>query len=80
MADNREALNNPFSREKAYAVFLENMRGAARLREEIRQKKEEPGTDDRELLLKYAEMLGRLTDNTILEGMIRKALESRERE
>jgi len=80
MAENQEALQNPFSREKAYAVFRENLENAARLREEIRQDRETPGTDDRQILLRYAEMLGRLTDNTILADVIRRALEARDGE
>ena len=32
----------------------------------------------RELLLKAAEALGRLTDNTILQRIVRKALEARD--
>ena len=47
------------------------------LRAEIRQGLAE-GADERELLLKGAEALGRLTDNTILKRVVQKGLEERD--
>ena len=72
------AAQNPFSRERAWLTFQENMREAARLREEVRQGKETGQESDRELLLKATEALGRLTDNTILLKVVQRALEARE--
>ena len=63
MEETREMDQDPFSMERAYATFEKNMRTARRLREEIRQGQEK-GAPERELLLKGAEALGRLTDNT----------------
>lgn len=69
---------NPFSPEKAYAVYLNNMEEAARLREEIRQDMASDGVSERELLLKTVSALGKLTDNTILEKIVRRSLEERD--
>ena len=77
MEETREMDQDPFSMERAYATFEENMRTARRLREEIRQGREK-GEPDRELLLKGAEALGRLTDNTILRRIVQKGLEARD--
>ena len=78
MADIQDALQNPFSQEKAWLTFQEHLKGAARLREEIRQGLEDGTASDRELTIKAADALGRLTDNTILERVIRQALEGRD--
>ena len=80
MAELQEALQNPFSREKAWVTFQDNMEAARRLQEEIRQGRETGTVSDRELVLKAAEALGRLTDNTILLPVVRKALEARKTE
>ena len=80
MAELQEALQNPFSREKAWVTFQDNMEAARRLQEEIRQDRETGTASDRELVLKAAEALGRLTDNTILLPVVRKALEARKTE
>ena len=80
MAELQEALQNPFSREKAWVTFQDNMEAARRLQEEIRQARETGTASDRELVLKAAEALGRLTDNTILLPVVRKALEARKTE
>ena len=54
------------------------MRTAAALKEEI-DREAGKGTDsDRELLMKAAEALGRLTDQTILAQIIRRELEARD--
>ena len=45
-----------------------------------RQDRETGTASDRELVLKAAEALGRLTDNTILLPVVRKALEARKTE
>ena len=73
----QEAMQNPFSREKAYLTFLKNTKRAAFLKEEIRIAQEKGNRTDREMLLMAAEALGCLTDNTILERIVQKALESR---
>ena len=80
MAELQEALQNPFSREKAWVTFQDNMEAARRLQEEIRQNRETGTASDRELVLKAAEALGRLTDNTVLLPVVRKALEARKTE
>ena len=80
MAELQEALQNPFSREKAWVTFQDNMEAARRLQEEIRQDRETGTASDRELVLKAAEALGRLTDNTVLLPVVRKALEARKTE
>lgn len=80
MAELQEALQNPFSREKAWVTFQDNMEAARRLQEEIRQSRETGTASDRELVLKAAEALGRLTDNTVLLPVVRKALEARKTE
>jgi hypothetical protein len=79
MAENGDALQNPFSPEKAWLTYRENMTEAARLRDEIRQATESGEGNERETLLKATEALGRLTDNTILKRIVRKALEERDR-
>ncbi len=75
--ENQQAEMNPFSPEKAWMTYQENMTEAERLRAEIREGLEQ-GAPERELLLKAAEAIGRLTDNTILRSLIQKALEARE--
>ena len=76
--DNKSSMEqNPFSREKAWQTYQENMRSARRLREEIRLGTES-GENDRELLLRAVEALGFLTDNTILARIVRRSLEGRE--
>ena len=77
MEETREMDQDPFSMERAYATFEENMRTARRLREEIRQGRKK-GAPEREMLLKGAEALGRLTDNTILRRIVQKGLEARD--
>lgn len=77
MEETRGMDQDPFSMERAYAAFEENMRAARRLREEICQGQEK-GAPERELLLKGAEALGRLTDNTILRRIVQKGLEARD--
>ena len=78
MTDFQDAMQNPFSREKAYCTFLENMREASRLWEEVQRERAEGTGTDRELLLKVTETLARLTDNTILVSLVRKGLEARD--
>ena len=78
MPEQPDALQNPFSREKAWVTFRENMAEAARLRREIREAQASDSASDRELLLKAAEALGRLTDNTILLPLVEEALKARD--
>ena len=78
MEVSQEALQNPFSREKAWMTFQENMETAARLRDEVLQERAEGSVPERELLLKAVDALGRLTDNTILLRVVQKGLESRD--
>ncbi|MBQ9251363.1 MAG: hypothetical protein IJ188_06110 [Clostridia bacterium] len=78
MADLEEALQNPFSKEKALHTFRENMSRATELRAEIDAALAAGTGEDRDLVLKAAEALGRLTDNTILERLVRQALEARD--
>ena len=73
-----EAFQDPFSPEKAWLTFQENMDKARRLREEIRQDLEAGGKTDRELILKATEALGMLTDNTVIARVVRRALEERD--
>lgn len=68
----------PFSMEKAYQTYRDNMSEAARLKDEIENEKREGTGTDRELLLKTVEALGRLTDNTILKRIVEKSLRERE--
>ena len=77
MEEDRKKDQDPFSMERAWETFQENMREARRLREEIRQGQAD-GENERELLLKAAEALGRLTDNTILKRVVQKGLEARD--
>ena len=77
MEEDRKKDQDPFSMERAWETFQENMREARRLREEIRQGQADGG-NERELLLKAAEALGRLTDNTILKRVVQKGLEARD--
>jgi len=79
MAEQNDFFQNPFSMEKAWLTYQKNMSEAARLREEIRQGSENGSASERELLLKAAEALGRLTDNTVLKPIVEKALEARDR-
>ena len=76
MEDSGQELN-PFSREKAWRTWLENRDAALRLREEIREGRES-GDPTRAQLLRSAEIIGRLTDNTILLPIVRRALETRD--
>ena len=78
MSEQNEAFQNPFSKEKAWMTFQDNMTEAARLRDEILKGKEEGSASEKELLLKATEALGRLTDNTILKRIVEKALDARE--
>lgn len=80
MANLEEAMANPFSREKAWLTYQENMTRAAALREEIRQGQADGSLSERELLFRAAEALGRLTDNTILARIVRGAVEARDKE
>ena len=77
MEEDRKKDQDPFSMERAWETFQENMREARRLREEIRQGQAD-GENERELLLKAAEALGWLTDNTILKRVVQKGLEARD--
>ncbi len=70
----------PFSREKAWLTYRENMAEAARLKKKIAQEREEGTASEREMLEQAVEALGRLTDNTILAGVVKKALEARKAE
>ena len=79
MTEVEEALRNPFSRETTYFTFLENMENASRLRAEIQKARAEGTGTDRELVLKAAEALGMLTDNTILYRIVSQALAKRDR-
>ena len=69
---------NPFSKEKAWLTWQENREMAARLREELRRGLEN-GASTREQLLRSVEIIGRLTDNTILLTIVQRSLESRDR-
>ena len=77
MEDSGQELN-PFGREKAWRTWLENRDAVLRLRKEIRQGRES-GATTREQLLRSVEIIGRLTDNTILLQIVRRALEARDR-
>ncbi len=77
MEKDRNGDQDPFSMERAWETFQENMHEARRLREEIRQGQAD-GAGERELLLKAAEALGRLTDNTVLKRVVQKGLEARD--
>ena len=78
MGEQEDLSLNPFSMEKAFLTFQENMRTAAALKEEIDREAGKGTVSDRELLMKAAEALGRLTDQTILAQIIRRELEARE--
>ncbi len=78
MTDTLDPLQNPFSREKAWITFQENMRESARLRESIRKGMESGNVPERELVIQASDALGRLTDNTILKKVVQKALEARD--
>jgi|GEM_PF-5321374 len=67
----------PFSPEKAYLTFRDNMDTSRRLMAEIKEG-QAAGESDRVLLLKAVDALGRLTDNTILLPVIRRHLEARD--
>ena len=69
---------NPFSKEKAWLTWQENRETAARLREELRWGQEN-GASTREQLLRSVEIIGRLTDNTILLPIVQRSLEARDR-
>lgn len=75
MADQME---NPFSKEKAWATYRENMRVAARIKAEL----ENPDClwSEREKLFQAVEAVGRLTDNTVLARIVRQAVEARDAE
>ena len=68
---------SPFSPEKAWQTWEDNRDTSLRLREEVRTAGDDAGTL-RERLLKTVEIVGRLTDNTILLRIIRQALEARD--
>lgn len=70
---------NPFSPEKALRTWEENMERARALRDEIRRGQDE-GAPVRDQLLRAAEAVGRLTDNTVFPRVVRRALEARDRE
>ena len=74
----QDPLQNPFSPERAYLTFQTNMEEAARLRDEVLRERETGEASDREMLLKAVDALGKATDNTILEKVIRRALEARD--
>ena len=76
----QEALANPFSKENAYLTWRKNMETAERLRREIREAAENGGAPERELVIRAAEALGMMTDNTILGRIVRQALEGRDAE
>ena len=80
MGEQEDLSLNPFSMEKAFLTFQENMRIAAELKEEIDREAGKGTVSDRELLMKATEALGRLTDQTILVQIIRRALEARDAE
>ena len=69
---------NPFSREKALRTWEENMDRARTLRNEIRRG-QETGASVRDQLLRAAEAVGCLTDNTVFPRIVRRALEARDR-
>ena len=69
---------NPFGRERAWLIWQENRERACRLREEIRQGRED-GSSTREQLLRCVEMIGLMTDNTIFLRIVQRALEARDR-
>ena len=69
---------NPFSKEKAWLTWQENRETAARLQEELRRGLEN-GASTREQLLRSVEIIGRLTDNTILLPIVQRSLEARDR-
>ena len=77
MADSRQEMN-PFSRERAWLTWQENQEAALRLREELRQGQEN-GASTREQLLRSVEIIGRLTDNTVLLPIVQRSLEARDR-
>ena len=80
MSEQQDALQNPFSKEKAYITFQENMQVSSEMWGNYREKRKSGTASTRELLLEATEILGRLTDNTILAEMVRKGLEAREKE
>jgi len=73
-----EQMENPFSKEKAWATYQENMREAGRIKAEL----ERPDCPwaEREKLFQAVEALGRLTDNTVLARIVRQAVEARDTE
>ena len=79
MANLQEAMANPFSGEKAWISYQENMARAKSLRQEICQGQADGSLSEREMLFLAAEALGRLTDNTILARIVRGAVEARDR-
>lgn len=80
MSEQQDALQNPFSKEKAYITFQENMQISSEMWGNFREKRKSGAASTRELLLEASEILGRLTDNTILAEMVRRGLEAREKE
>ena len=78
MSERTEALQNPFSPEKAWVTFQENRERALMLKSKAEEARREGSAPEREMLLQAVEALGLLTDNTILLRVVRKALEARD--
>ncbi len=74
-----EAAYDPFSPELALKTCRENREASERLVGEIREGLKN-GADQKELLLKATEVIGRMTNNTILKSLVEKALAGRETE
>ena len=69
---------NPFSPEQAMLTWKNNREASVRLRAELKAG-QESGAPVREQLLCAAEIIGRLTDNTIFLPILRRELEKRDR-
>ena len=79
MTEQQEEPFGPFSMEKAYQTYQENISEARKLKSAIEEGRQDGTATERELLLMASEALGRLTDNTILKRIVEKGLEAREK-
>jgi len=79
MTEQQEEPIGPFSMEKAYQTYPENISEARQLKRAIDEGRQDGTATERELLLMASEALGRLTDNTILKRIVEKGLEAREK-
>ena len=71
-------LEDPFSREKAWVTYRTRMKDVQRLRNELRQELEGDTIPVRESLVKALDILGQVTDNSVVYRVIRQALEARD--